>query len=153
MGLLKGSIEDYSSPLAGVPARLYTGYFFVRYGLEKLGSGFDGEALRQTLTEWSGRTPYDIYLPFLQTVAIPYAGIFAILVILGELAVGTALLVGAATRLAAVGGLFLSLNFLLASGAPLLSVEEPVVFTILLLTIYATAPGRTLACPATDVRI
>jgi thiosulfate dehydrogenase [quinone] large subunit len=148
MGILKGKIEDYSSPLAGVPARVFTGYFFLKYGLQKATSGFGGEALRQTLGKWAAETPYHFYLPFLQKFAIPYAGAFAMVVIFGEIAVGAALLAGCATRFAAIAGIFMCLNFLFASGTPLLSVEQPVIFTVLLVTVYATAAGRSLGLDA-----
>ena len=144
MGLLKGRIEDYSSPLAGVPARLYAGYFFLKYGLEKFNGGFGGAALHETLTKWAAGPAYDLYIPFLLKVAIPHAGLFAHLVMFGEIVVGGALLLGCATRLAAIGGVFLCLNFLLASGAPILSVEQPVVFILLLATVSVSAAGRVL---------
>jgi thiosulfate dehydrogenase [quinone] large subunit len=144
MGFFKGRIEDYSSPLAGLPARLFTGYFFLMYGIEKATAGFGGSALRETLQRWAGETRYAFYVPFLQKAAIPHAEVFAFLVTYSEIAVGAALLLGGATRLAALGGAFLCLNFLLASGVPLLSVEQPAVFTLLLVTIYATAAGRAL---------
>src|SRR5882672_9959038 len=144
MGFLKGKIEDYGSPLAGVPARLFAGYFFLKYGLHKATTGFGGEALRQTLTKWAAETPYHFYVPFLQRLAIPHAGAFALLVIFGEVAVGAALLLGCATRFAALAGIFLCLNFVFASGVAFISVEQPVVFTLLLMTIYATAAGRSL---------
>jgi thiosulfate dehydrogenase [quinone] large subunit len=148
MGFLKGRIEDYSSPLAGVPARLYTGYFFFVYGLQKATGGFAGPGLRQTLEGWAAQTRYRFYIPFLQNLAIPYADVLAWLVIFGEIGVGLALLVGFASRFAALAGAFLCLNFLLASGARILSVEQPVVFTVLLLTVYATAAGRALGLDA-----
>ncbi len=144
MGILKGRIEDYSSPLAGVPARLYTGYFFLKYGLEKFHGDFGGAALHETLTKWAGGTAYDFYAPFLLKVAIPHAGLFAHLVMFGEIVVGAALLLGCATRLAALAGIFLCLNFLFASGAPVLSVEQPAVFILLLATVFATVAGRVL---------
>lgn len=144
MGLLKGRFEDYSSPLAGLPARLYTGYFFFIYGLEKATGGFSGAGLRATLQEWSAGNGYSFYVPFLEGVVIPYAGPFAVLVTAGELFVGTALLLGVATRLFALVGVFLCLNFALASGVALLSVERPVVFGLLCLTVHATAAGRAL---------
>jgi thiosulfate dehydrogenase (quinone) large subunit len=144
MGLLRGRMEDYSSPLAGVPVRLYCGYFFLRAGLHKLTSGFGGTGLAKTLTEWATKPGYDFYRPFLTHVAIPHADVFAWLVMLGEIAVGAALLVGFASRLAALGGMFLCLNFLLAGGVPLLSAEPPVVFCVMLLTVFATAAGRAL---------
>lgn len=144
MGFIKGRIEDYSSPIAGLPARLYAGTFFLKYGLHKFTSGFGGEELHKTLLGWSTATRYPFYTPFLTNVVIPHAAVFAALVTFGEITVGAALLVGCAARLAALGGIFLCLNFLLGSGAPLLSVEQPVVFALLLLTTYVTAAGRAL---------
>jgi len=144
MGILKGRIEDYSSPLAGVPARLYTGYILLKFGLAKFTGGFGGTGLHETLTQWAEGPAYRFYVPFLQAVAIPHAALFAHLVTLGEIAVGALLLAGCATRLAALGGLFLCVNFVFATGAPLLSTEQPVVFCLLLVTIFATAAGRVL---------
>ena len=116
----------------------------LRFGLEKLNGGFGGAALHETLVKWAGGEAYDFYVPFLQGVVIPHAGVFAHLVIFGEVAVGATLLLGCATRLAALGGLFLCLNFLLAGGTPLLSTDRPVVFGLLLTTVYLTAAGRSL---------
>jgi thiosulfate dehydrogenase [quinone] large subunit len=144
MGILRGAIEDYSSPLAGLPVRLYAGYFFLKFGLAKLTGGFGGTALRETLVKWTGEGAYPFYVPFLQKVAIPHAEIFAVLVTLGECAVGAALVLGCATRLAALLGIFLCLNFAFGSGAPLLSLEQPIVFAVLFLTVYTTAAGRAL---------
>jgi uncharacterized membrane protein YphA (DoxX/SURF4 family) len=144
MGFLRGRIEDYSSPLAGLPARLYTGYFFLKFGLEKFRGGFGGEELHETLSKWASGPAYGFYAPFLQRVAIPHSGLFAHFVTFGELAVGALLLLGCTCRLAALGGIFLCLNFLFASGVPILSVEMPAVFILLLVTIYATAAGRVL---------
>ena len=144
MGLLKGAFEDYSSPLAGLPARLYTGYLFLTYGLEKWTGRFSGDELRELLVEWSGSTRYEFYVPFLENVAIPYAPVLAIGVTAAEVLLGAALLLGFCTRMAAAGGIFLCLNFALASGAGPLTAEEPIVFIVLLLTVWATAAGRTL---------
>src|SRR2546428_14086817 len=141
MGFLKGRIEDYSSPLAGLPARLYAGYFFFRYGLGKITRGLGGAELHETLTQWAAGPAYDFYAPFLHKVAIPHAGLFAHLVAYGEMAVGALLLLGCASRLAALGGVFLCLKFLFASGGPILSVETPTGFLL------APPPGfPTRAC-------
>ncbi len=144
MGLLKGRMEDYSSPLVGLPARLYTGYLFLTYGLEKWTGEFGGEPLRRQLTEWAGSTRYEFYVPFLEGIAIPHAGVFAFLVIAGEIVIGASLLLGFVTRLAAAGGIFLCANFALGSGSLLLSADEPIVFIVLLATVWATAAGRAL---------
>jgi thiosulfate dehydrogenase [quinone] large subunit len=127
-----------------VPARLYTGYLFLTYGLEKWTGRFGGDELRDLLIEWSGSTHYEFYLPFLESVAIPHAAVFAAGVTAAEILLGAALLLGFATRLAALGGIFLCVNFALASGAGPLTAEEPIVFIVLLLTVWATAAGRTL---------
>lgn len=148
MGLLKGRIEDYSSPLAGVPARLYAGYFFLRYGLGKMMGGFGGAELHDTLSRWAMEGAYHFYLPFLNRVAIPHAGLFARLVVAAEILVGLLLIVGCAGRLAALLGLFLCLNYLFASGASPISLERPAVFGLLLVTVFATAAGRALGLDA-----
>jgi uncharacterized membrane protein YphA (DoxX/SURF4 family) len=144
MGFLKGRMEDYSSPLAGLAVRLYAGYFFLKFGLQKAAGGFGGAALRQTLEGWAAETRYGFYVPLMKGVLIPYAEAFAFLVTAGEILVGSLLLIGCVTRLAALVGIFLCLNFALASGVPVLSVENPVVFIVLLATVYATAAGRAL---------
>jgi len=144
MGFLKGRMEDCSSPLAALPVRLFCGYFFLKYGLHKATSGFGGAALRGILDEWAAGSPYPFYRPFLLHVAMPYSSVLALLVTLGEIVVGVALLLGIATRLGALLGLFLCLNFIFAKGTPLLSVEQPIVFAVMLLTVYASAAGRAL---------
>ncbi|MFQ5877915.1 MAG: DoxX family protein [Acidobacteriota bacterium] len=144
MGLLKGRTEEYGSPLVGLPARLYTGYFFLKYGLAKATGGFGGESLRETLAGWVADSTYPFYVPFLTRVAIPFADLFALSVIVGEIVVGAAILAGFATRAASIVGMVMCLNFAFATGAPLLSTEEPVVFAVLLLTVYLTAAGRAL---------
>ena len=144
MGILKGRIEDYSSPLAGVPARLYAGWFFLKFGIGKATGDFGGEALAAILGRYAADTPYGFYAAFLKGVAIPNAGILAVLLVAGEILVGAALLTGFATRLFALLGIFLCLNYLFATGAPLVSVERPVVFVLLCVTIYASAAGRAL---------
>jgi uncharacterized membrane protein YphA (DoxX/SURF4 family) len=63
------------------------------------------------------------YAQFLGHVVQPYIGIFAELVRLGELMVGVALVLGVLTRLGAIGGIVLALNFMAARGG-LLSLED-----------------------------
>ena len=64
MGILRGRIEDYSSPLAGVPARLYAGYFFLKYGMEKFNGGFGGASLHETLRS---SVPRNLSQPLVRT--------------------------------------------------------------------------------------
>ncbi len=62
------------------------------------------------------RTATPGYDAFLSGVVAPNAAVFAWLVALGEVAVGIALLIGLLTRWAALGGMFLNLNYMLAKG-------------------------------------
>jgi uncharacterized membrane protein YphA (DoxX/SURF4 family) len=96
--------------------RLLLGVFFVAEGLGKYAWLFKSEALAARLAAWqAGANEWSAW--YLQHVALPYAPVFARLVVLGELACGVALLLGIYTRAAAAIGLFMVLNFHVASGA------------------------------------
>lgn len=64
-----------------------------------------------------GATP--LYAAFAQAVVLPHLAAVAPLVIIGELYVAIAMLVGATTRLASLVGMFLLLNYMLAKGMSL----------------------------------
>jgi uncharacterized membrane protein YphA (DoxX/SURF4 family) len=53
---------------------------------------------------------FDFYAAFVENTVIPHFTLFAWLVFLGELLVGLALVTGTLTRLAAFGGLLMSIN-------------------------------------------
>ena len=77
--------------------RVYTGVFFVYYGIRKIrGGDFSGglEGFVNGRLEGS----YGFMRPFLESVVLPNKAVFAFLVSWGELAIGLALIVGLATR-------------------------------------------------------
>lgn len=105
--------------------RLYLGYQWLDAGLGKLGNpawtgGGAGSALtgfvNGALKETGGAHPQvqDWYGSFLQRVVVPNAGVFSYLVVVGEIAVGVALVLGAFTGVAALLGIFMNANYLLA---------------------------------------
>jgi uncharacterized membrane protein YphA (DoxX/SURF4 family) len=94
---------------------LALGVFFLFMGLDKLAWLGEPGLLTRQLHEWSKNAPAPSRW-YLHTIAIPGAQIFAPLVLLGELAVAAALLLGVQVRLAAVAGLFMVLNFHFAMG-------------------------------------
>jgi uncharacterized membrane protein YphA (DoxX/SURF4 family) len=94
---------------------LFLGVFFLFMGLDKLAWLFDPGLLTKQLSEWLATGPAAKRW-YLQTVALPGAPIFARLVLIGELATAAALLTGFQTRLAALAGLFMVLNFHFAMG-------------------------------------
>jgi thiosulfate dehydrogenase [quinone] large subunit len=99
--------------------RLYMASVWIPAGWEKVTSGkwlfgdgapitgFVGKAIADTGTPgW--------YATFLQNVVQPYAGVFATLVAIGELAVGLGLLVGLLTGIAAFFGVLMNASYVLA---------------------------------------
>jgi uncharacterized membrane protein YphA (DoxX/SURF4 family) len=94
---------------------LCLGIFFLFMGLDKLAWLSDAGLLTKQLNEWVETAPAASRW-YVRTIAIPGAPVFARLVLVGELATGAALLLGFQTRLAALVGLFMVLNFHFAMG-------------------------------------
>jgi uncharacterized membrane protein YphA (DoxX/SURF4 family) len=91
------------------------GVFLIFMGLDKVGWFTDGgEFLLARLSEWRD-TARPAIRWYLDTFAIPGAPVFSKLVPLGELATGTALVLGFRVRVAAAVALLMVLNFHFAS--------------------------------------
>jgi thiosulfate dehydrogenase [quinone] large subunit len=85
-----------------------------------------------------------LYRSFLETVALPNAEVFAVLIAVGETLVGLSLTLGLLTRLGGFGGAFLHLNYMLMKG--LLSHGGYIdrVFFVLEIMLAVTAAGYVL---------
>jgi len=59
---------------------------------------------------------HPLYQSFAHAIVLPHAGTIAVLIMIGELYVGLAMLFGATTRLASVVAILLLLNYMLAKG-------------------------------------
>lgn len=119
--------------------RLYVGYEWITAGWEKLTGtsinittfgknvggawvfgSHDGAAIlgfaNGAVAKAAGDHPavQDWYASFLKTFVIPHPAIWAYLITFGEVAVGLGLIVGALTGIAAVFGMVMNLNYLLA---------------------------------------
>ena len=90
------------------------GVFLIFMGLDKVGWLMDSSLLVGRLQEWR-ESAQPIVRWYLDTIAIPGAPVFARLVLVGELAVGAALLCGIKVRWAASVALLMVLNFHFAS--------------------------------------
>jgi uncharacterized membrane protein YphA (DoxX/SURF4 family) len=98
--------------------RIAIGVFFLFEGIGKLGWFTDPSILAGQLDGWLKAVPAGSWShAYLQRIAIPYIGVFARLVPLGELSSGVALIAGVWTPLFAFVGFFMALNFQFASGA------------------------------------
>jgi len=122
--------------------RIYTGLFFAWHGLGKLRRGNFSDGLEGFLNAQAGKT-FGFYQPFIESVVLPNKAIFAALVTWGELAVGIAMILGLATRYAAVVGALLVLNFWLAKGQGFLDgTNHDVVWLVIFLVLGLIPAGR-----------
>jgi uncharacterized membrane protein YphA (DoxX/SURF4 family) len=93
---------------------LALGVFLIFMALDKIEWLTDSTPLIQRLQEWRGMVrPLPRW--YLDTVALPGAPVFARVVVLAELAAGTALILGTRVRLAAMLAFLMILNFHFAS--------------------------------------
>jgi len=121
--------------------RVYVGYTWLQAGLHKLtdpnwfganaGTSISG-FFRGVLAKASAENPtvQGWYASFIENVAMPNATFFSYLVVLGEVLVGLALIVGIFTTFAALMGALMNLNFMLAgtlSSNPVLFALEAVI--------------------------
>jgi len=109
---------DRAIAAALLPLRLFLGATFVYAGLDKLTDPafFDPKAPTYIGQQMAGYVRTDSPLSWLLTnLALPHATFFGALIALGELWVGLATLAGLLTRVAALGGLALSVTFYLTS--------------------------------------
>jgi uncharacterized membrane protein YphA (DoxX/SURF4 family) len=133
-----------------VPLRLYFGAAFLSAASNKIGS-----ANWSHWPEWmagviAGRLPEvtPLYRPFLTSVVLPHITFFAPLVALTEVAVGIALILGGATRLAAAVGILLTANYFLLDGMTVVDVSNDAAFMVGLAILVTTAAGRVLGVDA-----
>lgn len=104
------------SPLGWlVVMRILAGAWFLGAGLRKANRPAI-EGLLPGLIRGYSETAFAVYRPFLRAVVLPRLLLFSYLTVIGELAVGLGLLLGLLTIPAAVVGVFMNLNYLLAAG-------------------------------------
>jgi uncharacterized membrane protein YphA (DoxX/SURF4 family) len=127
--------------------RLYVGYYLLLQGIRKFQRDFPR-------SDWIGRQIGDLatidlypwYKRFLVDYVVPHHELFGNLVMIGEIAVGSCLLLGLLTRLSAAVGLFMLINYYLgpgmARGGAALAQQQT--FIVLLIIFILSNPGRTL---------
>lgn len=97
--------------------RLAIGALFLHLGLEKYHEGWlwNSQPLADSLQRYLEHAG-GMELRYLTTVAIPYVGLWAKLMTVGEFAIGASFLLGLLTRTSAGVALFMILNFHAANG-------------------------------------
>ncbi len=126
--------------------RIFFGYYFFQDGLGKLIGGFtrSGVLEKWLMTKTDGAFVW--YKPFVTGVAIPHHQLLAGLVTWGMILVGLALLLGLLTPPAALGGIFMTLNFFLAKGGGSPATTSDQAFMAGLLVVFLTRAGRSFGC-------
>jgi uncharacterized membrane protein YphA (DoxX/SURF4 family) len=133
-----------------VPLWVYLGAAFLYAASNKIGVGKWSH-----WPEWMGdfitsQAPnaMPLYRPFLTGIVLPHTAVFAPMVAVTEVAIGIALVVGGATRLAASVGILLVLNYFLMKGDSVIDLSNDVTFVVGLVAVIATHAGRTLGVDA-----
>ncbi|MET3506451.1 DoxX family protein [Halalkalibacter oceani] len=98
--------------------RLYLGWAWLSSGVGKVTGGFHaGGFLESAVTNpvmKGEEVLYPVYVTFLESVAIPYADLFSLVVAWGEILVGLGLITGILTSAAAFFGVAMNMSFLFA---------------------------------------
>ena len=138
--------STHSIPLIYLlPLRLSVGLSFLIAGEHKISMGGWGVAYELTLRDFVTSNldnAYHMYRPFLETVVLPNATKFAVLVAWGELLVGLSIFLGLFTRLGAVVGIFMVLNYSLAVGRGIWLPGMDTAYVWALFTLMLCSAGR-----------
>jgi thiosulfate dehydrogenase [quinone] large subunit len=124
--------------------RIYTGIFFAWHGFGKINGGNFAGNMNSFLTSRL-ESSFSFYRPFIETIVLPHNEIFATLIAWGELLIGLALVVGLATRYAAIAGAILVTNFWLAKGEPFLAGSNHDVVWLVIFIVLASVPAGRIA--------
>ncbi|GIN61812.1 hypothetical protein J27TS8_18050 [Robertmurraya siralis] len=99
--------------------RIYLGWAWMTAGWGKITGGFDASgflkgAVANPVTGPDGSAVYSGWVTFLDSFAVPNAGLFSTLVAWGELLVGLGLILGCLTTAAAFFALVMNFSFMLS---------------------------------------
>ena len=124
--------------------RVYTGLFFLYFGVRKVWTGFSGTNTEGFLGAMSENT-FGFYKPIVENVVVPLSGVFSFLVAWGELFLGLALILGLMTRYAAFLGAFMVANFWFVKGQmPWDAQNHDFIWLIILIVLGGLHAGRTM---------
>lgn len=128
--------------------RIAAGVSLLLSGVHKLSWFTSSAALTQQLQAWAAKPPNGFVLQYLQWLT-PKAGLFAKLVVLGELGLGAMLVVGLFTPLAALLAFLMVANFQLTSGQAFhlegyVAGESPLAYLLIYPALVAAGAGRVL---------
>ncbi len=122
--------------------RVYTGVFFTYNGSGKIRRGGFADGLEGFVNDRLENS-YSFMRPFLESVVVPNKALFAALVSWGELMIGIALIVGLATRYAAIAGAVMVAAFWFTKGQGLLDAQNhDAIWFMIFVVLAAIHAGR-----------
>lgn len=127
-----------------VMLRIYTGLFFAWNGFGKLRRDNFADGMEGFLGAQAERS-FEFYRSFIETIVIPNKAVFASLVSWGEMAIGVAMILGLATRYAAVAGAIMVVNFWFAKGAGFFDGTNHDVVWLMIFIVLGTVPAGRIA--------
>ena len=131
------------SPAQGLAlTRIGFGLYFIAQALDKTTRNWlaDGGPLTQFIQPLLPRSePY--YRPFLEGTVLPNALLFSQLVTIGEWVAGLSLVLGLFTRLGALTGMWLVLNYMHMKGLPNVAGSSDRLFFLNCLVFFLTSAG------------
>ena len=133
------------SVLLLLPLRLTIGLSFLVAGQQKVAAGNWGAAYETSLHDFvvsNLDNAYSFYRPFLESVVMPNAGKFAVLVAWGELLVGVSVFLGLFTRFGAAVGIFMVVNYTFAVGLGIWTPSLETLYIWALFTLLVCSAGR-----------
>jgi thiosulfate dehydrogenase [quinone] large subunit len=121
--------------------RIYAGVIFAIHGWGKVSrEGGFGDGMVGFLQS-NAEKAYDFYWPLVEQFVLPNKDLVASLIGWGELLLGVALVLGLATRFAALGGMFLMLNFWFVKGATFLTATNYDAVWLMIFLVLAFLPA------------
>ncbi len=127
-----------------VVLRVYTGVFFLYHGIGKIARGNFEQGLAG-FVESRLESSFGFFRPFLESVVLPNASVFAFLVSWGELLVGAAMIVGLATRYAAIAGAIMLASFWFAKGQGIFDGQNhDVIWFVIFVVLAGLHAGRAI---------
>jgi uncharacterized membrane protein YphA (DoxX/SURF4 family) len=127
--------------------RVGMGLFFLNEAFTQLRKGWlGGDGLQNFLQARidNGSVP-GFYEPFLTNVVIANDQLFTVLVLLGELGMGAALVLGLLTRVTALNGVFMNANFLVINDKNLGAAGVDALFVVGQIVLFVLAAHQALS--------
>src|SRR5215208_7917997 len=137
-------VQGILARAALVLLRVYLGTVFLVAAVPKLGGDFTPQLIG-FIENVGLKRAHPFYRAFLETVVLPNAHLFSLMIPWGELLVGALLILGLLTRLSAAGALLIGANYMLAKGAwPWTPSSNDAAFAVIASALLIGAAGRTL---------